>query len=68
MSKNKTTNLNNSIILMAFLGVLLAIFKRIGAIPLSWAWVLAPIWIPASLLIIAVIFGFVIAIVEHIKE
>lgn len=51
-------------ILLPLLGVLFIALKLTGYVTWSWLWVLAPLWGPAALLIVVIVFyvGALIAI------
>lgn len=60
MKHNKELNITSSLLLVLFIGLKLG-----GIINWSWWWVLSPIWIPLSIL---VIFIFVIFVIYKSKK
>ena len=48
----------------ALLGITFIVLKLCGVIEWSWTWVLAPIWIPASIGILILVF----AVIKVLKE
>jgi hypothetical protein len=44
-----------------FIAVLFAILKVLGVISWSWVWVLSPIWIPYSIILVFYIFVFIMS-------
>ena len=60
MKHNKELNITLSLLLILFIGLKLG-----GIINWSWWWVLSPIWIPLSIL---VIFIFVIFVIYKSKK
>lgn len=56
---NKATNAPGVPGFLGLLGVAFIVLKLTGFISWSWWWVLAPIWVPITLLIILTVFLFV---------
>lgn len=67
MSNNNTTNVNNSSSGgIGFAGLLTVLFiglKLTGVIAWSWLWVLSPLWITFSLVVLFIVVAAIIAAV-----
>ncbi len=63
MDKNKTTA-GGGVGFLGALTILFIVLKLLGKISWSWAWVLAPIWIPA---VIGVGIFAIVFVVAHVK-
>lgn len=59
--KNKVTN---SLGFFDLLAILFIALKLIGFINWSWLWVLSPIWIPASLVVVIYLLALIISIIK----
>lgn len=56
----------NGIGFCGLLTIAFIVLKLIGKITWSWIWVLAPMWIPTALWILAIIIAFIVAfIINH---
>lgn len=51
----------------ALLGVAFIVLKLIGVIGWSWWWVLAPLWVPAAIIVILVIAILIIEVATEMK-
>lgn len=50
------------------LAIAFIVLKLLGKISWSWAWVLAPVWIPAALVIIVVVGAIIAAVIKDRRE
>lgn len=65
MSDSKTVNNFNT---LGVLGLIFITLKLCNVLPWSWWWVLAPFWIPGSLLVVAFIIGLVWSVIASYKK
>ena len=49
-------------------GVVFIVLKLVGVIDWSWWWVLAPIWIPTAIVIVALIVTFFVCLIRNKKS
>ncbi len=69
MSKNnKNTSSAGGISFLGLLTVAFIVLKLTGHIGWSWAWVLAPIWIPASLVLVILFVALLAMVVKAVTE
>ena len=61
---NKKTESKSGIGFCGLLGVAFIVLKLCHVIDWSWAWVLAPLWIPVGLLLLSLIIMFVLDAVD----
>lgn len=54
---------NGGIGFLGLLGIVFIVLKLVGIINWSWIWVLAPIWVPATL-IISILLGAAIFVIK----
>ena len=57
---NNNNNKGIGIGFCGILGIVFIVLKLIGVISWSWLWVLAPIWIPAGLVVILFAIGLLL--------
>ena len=50
------------------LGIVFIILRLCGVIGWPWVWVLAPIWVPIGLWLLAVLIAFILAMLKDRKE
>ena len=50
------------------LGVVFIVLRLCGVIGWPWVWVLAPIWVPIGLWLLAVLIAFILAMLKDRKE
>lgn len=60
MTDNQKTTATRSISFANLLGVAFIVLKLCHVIEWAWIWILAPIWIPWALVLVALIVGFLI--------
>jgi MFS superfamily sulfate permease-like transporter len=56
---------------ISFLGLLTIVFivmKLTGHIGWSWVWVLAPIWIPAALVVVILFVALLVMVVKEVER
>lgn len=56
---------------ISFVGVLAIVFivlKLCGVISWSWWWVTAPLWIPAAIALVVIIFCIIAAVIQEVKK
>lgn len=56
---------------ISFVGVLaivLIVLKLCGVISWSWWWVTAPLWIPAAIALVVIIFCIIAAVIQEVKK
>lgn len=71
MNNDKNTNNTSKAGGVGFLGLLALIFitlKLTGVIGWSWLWVLAPLWIPAALVIGIIVITFIVLLVKEVTN
>lgn len=70
MSNNHKSN-SSSAGGISFLGLLTIVFivlKLTGHIGWSWVWVLAPIWIPAALVVVILFVALLVMVVKEVER
>lgn len=67
MSNNKKVIVKSghSMSLGTILGIIFIVLKLIGLIEWSWVWVLAPFWIGAIIIILALIIGVIASFIGY---
>lgn len=50
------------------LGIVFIILRLCGVIDWPWVWVLAPIWVPIGLWLLAVLIAFILAMLKDRQE
>lgn len=66
-NKSKSSGMGCVRFFSALLGVAFIVLKLIGVIDWSWWWVLAPLWIPAAIIVILVIAIVIIEVAARTK-
>lgn len=66
-NKSKSSGMGCVGFFSALLGVAFIVLKLIGVIDWSWWWVLAPLWIPAAIIVILVIAILIIEVATEMK-
>lgn len=67
LEKN-TTNNNNRFIFFKALTLALIVLRLLGYIDWAWYWVISPLFIPAILVVVALVVGFFISIIIELLE
>lgn len=68
MSDEKSSQTIRDFNLLGLLGLIFITLKLCKIIGWSWWWVLAPFWIPGSLLLLAFIVGLVWSVISSFKK
>ena len=65
MDKQKGSSSTGGIGFCGLLGVAFIVLKLVGVINWSWLWVLAPLWIPAVIVIAILLVVFILYIIAN---
>lgn len=60
MSDNNSSGSNNSFNFLGFLALLFIGLKLTGHITWPWVWVLAPLWMPFSVIVVVAAFALIV--------
>ena len=63
MSNKSSVPASGGIGFFGLLSIVLIVLKLIGKITLSWFWCIAPLWMPAVVIILLFVIGIIIAVI-----